>query len=310
MKSIISFLSFSIGLFVVVVVVAISASQYCATISASGTSGFYALQIENGVAQHFFNLSASTSSNSNTCQFSNKVGLTYHIHQSWNSATSDSSVGSTSCGASNTGGHYDPYWGCSSASQYSSSFCLNSSRVSSLGYTYTCNSSIFSSGQYSNCEVGDISGKFGTAYGSGNGDLKLFTSNHSRILVDNYPPLESNFNTNLKNSKMWSSIVFHCSSNSARLFCAKFSTISLTSCQEAFDKMNFVASSPTAISSFSSNSNPYSSEQYAGAVATSVLVCLFGGFAIGLVVYRFFLVPKQSKDHQYSLNLLSRINNL
>ena len=38
-------------------------------------------------------------------------GLSWHIHESWSDAANAHGVGSTECGGSNTGGHYDPAFG-------------------------------------------------------------------------------------------------------------------------------------------------------------------------------------------------------
>lgn len=43
-------------------------------------------------------------------------GLVYHVHSFWNNETVSSSANSF-CGASYTGGHYDPSLACSSASE-------------------------------------------------------------------------------------------------------------------------------------------------------------------------------------------------
>jgi hypothetical protein len=118
----------------------------CASVATSSTNGYYALDIQDSVG-HYFDVSVSRSAFSSVCQFSSSVGLTYHIHQSWTSSSSSLS-GSSNCGASNTGGHYDPYIACSSASQYVASYCTDINRTLSQGYSYPCNSTVFAAGQY------------------------------------------------------------------------------------------------------------------------------------------------------------------
>ena len=136
----------------------------------------------------------------------------YHIHTSWTNTTTSSSAGSDYCGAANTGGHYDPNLACG----YSSSSCLALNRSSAA--RYDCNHENYDAGEYALCQIGDLSGKFGTIYGSNS----IFTQ--SSVLYDVQPPYVSNYLQSNKLSTMWSSIVFHCADN-ARLVCAKFELI-------------------------------------------------------------------------------------
>ena len=136
----------------------------------------------------------------------------YHIHTSWTNTSTSSSAGSDYCGAANTGGHYDPNLACG----YSSSSCLALNRSSAA--MYECNHDNYDAGLYALCQIGDLSGKFGTIYGSNS----LFTQ--SSVLYDVQPPYVSNYLQSNKLSSMWSSIVFHCADN-ARLVCAKFELI-------------------------------------------------------------------------------------
>ena len=59
---------------------------------------------------------------------------------------------------------YDPSFACSESSQSASNQCGAINRTASQGYTYSCSTSNYDLGRYSFCEVGDISGKVGTAF--------------------------------------------------------------------------------------------------------------------------------------------------
>lgn len=186
------------------------------------------MQIEEGSAMYYGELDLSNFDALGSCTNIASVGLKYHIHQSWTN-TSDSS--SFTSGCSQAAGHYDPFLGCSSNSQYVSTECVELSRTSSLGYTYSCNPTLYNNGNYSNCEVGDLSGKFGILNDTG---TSMFYS--TGVLTDFYPALISNYKYNMKNSEMWSSMVFHCGTSAApRLVCADFSTTDMTACAPAFD---------------------------------------------------------------------------
>jgi hypothetical protein len=79
-------------------------------------------------------------------------------------------------------------------------------------------------------EIGDISGKFGVAYPS-TGTLK-FTGG---TFVDYYPPLIANYQADVTNSIMWSSVIFHCGTSTApRLICAKLSSTDTSACSSSY----------------------------------------------------------------------------
>lgn len=136
----------------------------------------------------------------------------YHIHTAWVNTSTTSSAGSNYCGAAYTGGHYDPNLACG----YSSGLCSSLNRTSAVAYD--CNHVNYDAGLYALCQVGDLSGKFGTIFGSNS----IFKQ--SSVIYDEQPPYLSNYLSSNKLSTMWSSIVFHCSDN-ARLVCAKFKLI-------------------------------------------------------------------------------------
>lgn len=143
-------------------------------------------------------------------------GLVYHIHSFWNH---DSSVtSSTSCGDSFTGGHYDPYLACAPASQGSKDLCVALNRTAQQGYTYTCNSGLYSQGHHYACEVGDLSSKLGLMKPSA-GTPNLFEGSH----YDPSPPLTPNFKKEAAGiASEWASLVVHCPQGGARMVCASF----------------------------------------------------------------------------------------
>jgi len=200
----------------------VRSSTYCAQFSntsAAGARGYFQLTILNGTASYEFWLDLTDYTT--TCDISQ--GLTYHIHSYWLNDSVTSSANAF-CGSSYTGGHFDPNLACGPSSEEASGICPMISRTSQYNYSYSCSPNIFQRGDYGACEVGDISGKFG--YVTGNDDnTNIFQSTHTYI--DYLPPYEINYNNILGIIKPWTSIVFHCRYNNARLFCGKF--ISMTS---------------------------------------------------------------------------------
>lgn len=140
--------------------------QYCAHFPGDDgfMIGYYKMTINDGRASHSFALDLSVFKDSSDCDLSN--GLYYHIHTSWSpvDSTRTSGVGAIDCGATVTGGHYDPNLACSASSQDASGLCIALNRTSAFGYTYNCTSAAYVAGTYSHCEVGDLSGKFGITY--------------------------------------------------------------------------------------------------------------------------------------------------
>ena len=196
----------------------INGVQYCAKFPGGNDDnilGYFTMKVNHGVASYSFSLDLSSFSDSTTCDLSN--GLYYHLHTSWNTEDGrNSGLGSTDCGSTVTGGHYDPNLACSASSEEASGLCTALSRTSTLGYTYNCSSSVYSAGIYGQCEVGDLSGKFGIVYPSSNDRFVQPVAAHT----DYQPPTIYNYLKNDNVAKMFSSIVFHCvDSSKTRLIC-------------------------------------------------------------------------------------------
>jgi len=137
-------------------------------------------------------------------------GLHFHIHEQWNTSSQNDRIGSTACGASITGDHWDPYLACGpkSANGYCKTHtkgCVNSSSTFDSKDVYACNTSNYAVDPYV-CEVADWSGKYGTL---------LVTNNISKLNTSSFWEVES---ADLAGK----SVVFHCASNDARAFCAPF----------------------------------------------------------------------------------------
>lgn len=204
-----------------------SQNQYCATIDpaySSGATGYVSMQICNGYAIYDLHLDLTDfPSDIYGCDYSQ--GLNYHIHSYWFDNNANSSWGSD-CGASITGGHYDPYYACSVYSQSYSTYCAEIGRTTDNGYYYNCN---YNENKNS-CEVGDISGKNGILMPSDGG--VVFTL--SFPFVDYLPPIVMDYNSDGK-SLPWTSVVFHCPATNSRLLCAKFVPRSLSCSQSTLD---------------------------------------------------------------------------
>lgn len=218
--------------------------QYCANIKSNEANhavGYFAMEISEGQAFYRFYLDLTLFEVDGSCSLPGN-GLNYHINSFWLNDSSSSSAGSQYCGSSVTGGHYDPNYACSNFSQNINSGCDQLGRIASDGYTYTCNPSIYAPGDYSECEVGDLSGKFGTIYPK-KGKM-IFESD---VLIDYYPPFISNYEAMVKNSVYkWSSVVFSCGSG-INLLCAKLSTTELSTCSSTFEAFpNDPTTFPTA----------------------------------------------------------------
>ena len=130
----------------------------------------------------------------------------YHLHTFWPNSAKNSAATSLECGK--TGLHYDPYLACG----YLSPNCTALGRVNG----YTCTPSIFSSGQYAKCQVGDTSGKFGNALPTSGLKFQQLTP-----LNDNQPPVAANYLVGTSRTSTFASVVFHCQKSKARLLCAK-----------------------------------------------------------------------------------------
>ena len=182
--------------------------------------GYFQMKVNHGVGSYSFSLDMSEFADATTCDLSN--GLYYHLHTSWNDDEKVSGLGSDDCSSTITGGHYDPNLACSASSQDAAGKCVALERTSDLGYSYNCSSSVYNAGIYAQCEVGDLSGKFGIVYPSPNYRFVQPFSAHT----DYQPPYVSNYLKNDAVAQMFSSIVFHCvDSSKTRLVCAKLEEI-------------------------------------------------------------------------------------
>lgn len=136
------------------------------------------------------------------------------MHTKWDSIYTNSSSGPVNCGVTFTGGQYDPNLACG----YNSSLCAVLNRTIS---DYNCSSSIYQRGNYGQCRVGDITGKFGAALPS---RPNVFLRESAFQLQDYQPPYISDYAHSNKLTGMWSSIVFRCMDNT-RLVCAKLNIV-------------------------------------------------------------------------------------
>ena len=158
--------------------------------------------------------------------------MNYHVHSKWVNDSTTSDLGSEYCGPSYTAYHYDPTLACSTASEnQGTSMGFNTDNCQRIGryataspaYTYGYSTEVYSKGDFSQCELGDLSGKHGSALPSGG-----LIFDHSNILYDAIPVYSYNYlkdsgnNTGPRTAFAWASIVFHCRADDTRLFCAKF----------------------------------------------------------------------------------------
>jgi len=209
-----------------------SSLQLCGALNplnAQGASGYFAMTLSPSLGQATYNLQLNLNGYANPLSCDLSKGLKYHIHSFWNNKTATSSAGQVACGAANTGGHYDPSFACSASSQgnidttsynvsgqpvVKATYCalLGRTTTSRPPYKYSCNSTIFQQqGHFSQCEVGDLSGKFGVLLpvdATAPGGL-IFSSSPS-LITDTYPPILYDYLTkdvvtnNILVADMWS----------------------------------------------------------------------------------------------------------
>jgi hypothetical protein len=254
-----------------------TSQKYCATITseeAAGASGYVALQVEEGVATYSFNLDLNDFTPTTSCDYS--LGLSYHIHSYWHN-NNNASAANSYCLASYTGGHYDPNLACSVYSQSSSTLCKDLNRYYPH-YNYSCNSTNYAAGEYSKCEIGDISGKNGIVYPTSSTNLKFTISD----FMDYLPPYNFNYNRTDLNSLPWTSFIFHCAQNNDRLVCGKLSTTDLSACSAYY---------PECSSSSSNRKGKFS----VGAVAAAAIVPSVVLFAVGIII-GYYVLSKKSDD--------------
>merc|ERR1712241_374119 len=134
-------------------------------------------------------------------------GLKWHVHNSWTHGDTDDRLGGTDCGATYTGGHYDPWNACGPAS--GSAYCDKSDDLSG-DMTASCvpasdYSPNFAEEPFS-AEVGDWSGKYGVLELDADNEIKYDFSSYYEVMSAEMAGL---------------SVVFHCNGGS-RAFCAPF----------------------------------------------------------------------------------------
>lgn len=188
-----------------------------ADFSDAGVEG--TVRIFGGKYQIDMDLSAVASDIADVASDCMDNGLKYHIHR-WNYGENDKDAyfGGDACGATNTGGHWDPTIACSGATN--NALCVNkggcvaqSSAVAIDSEAYQCSSDTYKEMPYA-CEVSDLSGKFGLAAVEGN---KISLEYEDPLL----PPVEE-----MTSAISPLSVVFHCSSSGApRVLCAKINRV-------------------------------------------------------------------------------------
>lgn len=215
----------------------------------------------------------------------------YHIHTSWNNATSTSAAGPALCGSSVCGPHYDPNLACG----YKSSACNALALVRSQGSAYNCTPGNHNQGQYALCQVGDLSGKFGIATAGGSNGLVF---SQSSFIYDYQPAYVANYLQNSSYSTMWSSIVFHCSTN-ARLVCAKFQLVAAGQSSPC----SFPETSADILSSLTATNNynkAVLSKAAIGLIILGVFVVVF--ITIGFVLLGFYCYTKGKANDEGAIS--------
>jgi hypothetical protein len=170
----------------------------------------------------------------------------------------------------------------------------------SPSYVYSCNPSAYSAGNYSACERGDLSGKFGAVIPDSNGFVQS-----PGVLVDNLPYFNSNYLTAEQTSTMWASIVFHCASNGDRVLCAKFSPQSadLQHCSTGFNSINTYIKNndPQDVDDKFVHSQGIDDDnkvightvaQFDSAIYTTFFVSLIISFLVGVAIHKRFFTAK------------------
>lgn len=211
-------------------------SDYDSTTTTGGVTGSFYMLIDNDERMGNYRFYLDLSEFSSSCDISQ--GLNYHVHSNWVNASTSSDLGSVFCGPAYTGYHYDPTMACSSTSEnqgtttgYNSDNCLKIGRyaTASPAYTYGCSTAVYGQGDYSQCELGDLSGKLGLAFPSSGRIFDQSKTLQDVMPVHSYNYMEDSRSSSPHTAFSWASIVFHCKSGGTRLFCAKFEEISSSS---------------------------------------------------------------------------------
>jgi hypothetical protein len=177
-----------------------------------GITGFFNVKYDDSnVLRADYSFSVDLSKYTGTCDLSQ--GLGYHLHAEWIGAN----VTATGAGCTMAENHYDPYLACGANSQgrFAGDTTCTSARGAS--YVYNCTPDLYKAGYLSNCEIGDLSGKYG----------KVFAKPGTKIFAradrnDPVPPLTVDFDKKNTVGTKWNSIVFHCAvPNTSRIVCAK-----------------------------------------------------------------------------------------
>lgn len=263
----------------------------CASFSDAGVNGYFAMYNPNN-GQSYYNFNIDTSLFASQCSTASTLGYIYHIHTSWTNTTTMASTGGTYCGKPFTGVHYDPSVACSPNSQYTVNPCIPSSTTPcctqmgrvSPGYNYTCSPSTYNTGNYSTCERGDLSGKFGAVFPNSNG---FITSNG--VLVDKLPYFNANYLYAEPTSTMWASMVVHCASSGARVLCGKFSPQQpyLQQCSSGFSAISKYLYSADDDDGDDTNTR-VSDKKYNAAITITFFVVLVSGIVLGMGFNHFF----------------------
>jgi hypothetical protein len=140
------------------------------------------------------------------------VSLNYHLHQQWTTPDADFGIG-TACAPAVTGLHYDPFFGCGPASAVPAATC---DAMGKPVASYACTPAVYANGEYSKCEVGDLSAKYGPMRVLDEGDASV------SVGLDPYPALKAHYEaerTRAVSAEQFASIVFH--NGSTRVLCGK-----------------------------------------------------------------------------------------
>ena len=210
--------------------------HYCAyfdPVEAGGARGSFSMSLSPSTGSSRNNLALDltelTGGAATKCNLGN--GLVGHIHALW--TLDKQSASNAEC--LSTGGHYDPALACSPSTD-SVEQCKLLKRTAADGYKYECSSALFESGATFACEVGDLSGKLDDG-----GLLKatfvkedvlpdgasVFPSRVFQVknVVDSFAPMPYYHADTPRASStevpVWSSVVFHCHDDMARLVCAR-----------------------------------------------------------------------------------------
>jgi hypothetical protein len=213
---------FNICILAITLILVASDQTYCGIFDAAsseGADGYFRIILSDDNAAYRMELDLSEFDTSACTEDSS---LTYAVFSYWNSSTLNG-AGDTFCSESNTGLHYDPTFACSTYSQGRSTDCAELGRTVADGYKYNCTTAVYSAGDFDQCEIGDLSSKFGTIGASTTrDDTYAYGADYSLPLTYDYWKLfEADYQKATTDSGMWSSIGIGCNGGSTRLLCAK-----------------------------------------------------------------------------------------